>query len=116
MMEMKDLGKKIDTETPLTVAGDKETKISYPSFSISGGQIPDELGNIKNGDKCRLEIIIRKVGDNIDTYAKGEPRRIELEIHKLGYIGKKVSEDEYKNMSDEEKDKADEEEIIEDKE
>jgi len=112
-MEMIDLGKKIDTEIHQSVAGDKETKISYPSFSISGDQIPEELGNMKNGEKCHCEIIVRKIGDNIDTYAKGEPRRIELEIHKLGYKSDKVSEDEYKFMSDEEKDKADEEEVME---
>lgn len=110
---MIDLGKKIDTEAQPTVSEDKETKISYPSFSISGDQIPDELNNAKNGEKCRLEIIVRKIGDNIDTYAKGEPRRIELEIHKLGYEGSKVSEDEYKNMSEEEKDKQDEKEVME---
>ncbi len=110
-MEMLDLGKETETGTqPAENKGEK--KISYPSFSISGDQIPDELGNIKNGDKCRLEVIVRKVGDNIDTYAKGEPRRIELEIHKLGYVGKKVSEEEYKDMSDDEKDKADEKEVM----
>ncbi len=112
-MEMMDMGKKIDTEAQPTVAGDKETKISYPSFSISGDQIPEGLGNMKNGEKCHLDIIVRKIGDNIDTYAKGEPRRIEVEIHKLGYEGSKVNEDEYKNMSDEDKDKADEKEVME---
>jgi hypothetical protein len=112
MMEMKDIGHKSEMPAQPT-EGKQETKISYPGFSITGDQIPDELGNIKNGDKCRCEIVVRKIGDNIDTYAKGEPRRIELEIHKLGFAGKgKVSEDEYKNMSDEEKDKADEEEVM----
>lgn len=109
---MIDLGKKIDTEAQSTVSENKETKISYPSFSISGDQIPDGIGDMKNGEKCRCEIIVRKVGDNIDTYAKGEPRRIELEIHKLGYEGSKVSEEDYKNMTDEEKDKTDEDEVL----
>lgn len=112
MMEMMDMGKKIDTEAQPTVAGNKETKIFYPSFSISGGQIPEELGNMKNGEKCHLDIIVRKIGDNIDTYAKGEPRRIKVEIHKLGYEGSKVSKEEYKNMSDEGKDKIDEEQVM----
>ena len=110
---MIDMGHKSEMGPQPTVAGDKETKISYPSFSISEDKIPEEMGNMKNGEKCRCEIIVRKIGDNIDTYAKGEPRRIEVEIHKLGYEGSKVSEEDYKSMSDEEKDKADEEEVME---
>ena len=113
-MEMTNLGRKIDNDTQPTVSGgNEETKISYPSFSISGDQIPAGLEDVKNGEKRNCEIIVRKIGDNIDTYAKGEPRRIELEIHKLGYIGKGVSKDEYDNMSDDEKDKADEKEVME---
>lgn len=111
-MDMIDLGQKHETGGEVTTASNKETKISYPSFSISGDQIPDGMDDMKNGEKCRCEIIVRKVGDNIDTYAKGEPRRIELEIHKLGYEGSKVSEEDYKNMSDEEKDKIDEKEAL----
>lgn len=110
--KMHDLGKETETGMqPTEVKGEK--KISYPSFSISGDQIPDELGDVKNGEKASCHIIVRKIGDNIDTYAKDEPRRIELEIHKLGCMGKsEVNEDEYKNMSDEEKDKADEKEVM----
>ena len=113
---MIDMGTKQETGGEIPTVSKQETKISYPSFSISGDKIPEGIGDMKNGEKCRCEIIVRKVGDNIDTYAKGEPRRIELEIHKLGYEGNKVSEDEYKNMSDEEKDKADEEEVMKEKE
>lgn len=111
---MIDMGRKQEQPTSQpAIEGEKiEPKITYPTFSITDDQIPDELNNAKNNDKCRLEIIVRKIGDNIDTYAKGEPRRIELEIHKLGYIGKKVSVGEYKNMSNEEKDKVDEAEIL----
>ncbi len=110
------MGKKQEScgESPI-IAGSKETKISYPSFSISEDKIPEEMGNMKNGEKCRCEIIVRKVGDNIDTYAKGEPRRIVVEIHKLGCMDSKVSEEEYKSMSDEEKDKMDEEEVMSEK-
>ncbi len=107
------MGKKQEScgESP-TITDSKETKISYPSFSISEDKIPEEMGDMKNGEKCRCEIIVRKVGDNIDTYAKGEPRRIEVEIHKLSCMDSKVSEDEYKSLSEEEKDKADEEEVM----
>lgn len=111
-MEMRDLGKEREIGGVPTEAKD-EKKISYPGFSISGDQIPDELKNSKLKDMCRLEIIVRKTGDNIDTYVKGEPRRVELEIQKLGYVGKKVSEEEYKKMSDDDKDKADEKEVLE---
>ena len=111
---MIDMGTKQETGGKIApIQADKEIKISYPSFSISGDKIPEGIEDMKIGEKCRCEIIVRKVGDNIDTYAKGEPRRIELEIHKLGYVGSKVSEDEYKNMSDEEKDKTDEKEVME---
>ena len=78
-----------------------------------GDQIPDELKNIKNNEMCRLELIVRKVGDNIDTYAEGQPRRIEVEIHKLGYIaqaGKKTFE-EYDKSSKEEKEEYDKESV-----
>ncbi len=112
-MEMMDMGKKQEScgESP-TIVNNTETKISYPSFSISEDKIPEEMGNMKSGEKCRCEIIVRKVGDNIDTYTKGEPRRIEVEIHKLGCMDSKVSEDEYKDMTDAEKDKADEKDVL----
>lgn len=111
---MMDMGQKHETGGECCpTQSNKETKISYPSFSISGDKIPSEIGDMKNGEKCRCEIIVRKIGDNIDTYAKGEPRRIEVEIHKLGYSGDaKIPKDEYENMSDEEKDKADEQEVM----
>ena len=111
-MDLIDMGHKSEMPSQPTGASKQETKISYPGFSMTGDQIPKELGNMKNGEKCRCEIIVRKIGDNIDTYAKGEPRRIEVEIHKLGCMEGKISEDEYKEMSDEEKDKADEKEVM----
>lgn len=109
---MVDMGRETETGMQPT-EGKGEKKITYSTFSMTGDQIPDELGNMKNGEKCHCEIIVRKIGDNIDTYAKGEPRRIEVEIHKLGCMDSKISEDEYKDMSDEEKDKADEKEVME---
>ena len=109
-MEMMDMGR--ETETGMQPAESKgEKKITYSTFSMTGDQIPEELGNMKNGEKCHCEIIVRKIGDNIDTYAKGEPRRIEIEIHKLGCMGE-MNKDEYDKLSDEEKDKADEKEVM----
>ena len=110
-MNMMDMGRK--NEGP-TAVGENEgkTRISYPGFSITGDKIPEELANAKVGDKCRLEIIVKKIGDRIDTYGKGEPS-IEIEVHSLGYIGKagKLSKEEYLGKSDDEKSKYDEEQV-----
>ena len=110
-MEMIDMGKEVETgEQPTEVKGSK--KVSYSGFSMVGDQIPEELGNMKNGEKCHLHIVVRKVGDTLDTYSKGEPRRVEVEIHKLGAIEGMTAE-EYGNLSDEEKDKKDKESVEE---
>lgn len=110
-MDMMDMGKK--SESPTMVGEEKgKTRISYPSFSISGDKIPQELADAKVGDKCRCEIVIKKIGYSIDTYNKGE-NRVEVEIHSLGYIGKagKLSKEEYLSKSDEDKAKYDEEQV-----
>lgn len=111
MIEMMDMGKKQDN--PNMMGEEKgKIRINYPSFSINGDKIPEELADAKVGDMCRCEIIIKKIGDSIDTYGKGESR-IEVEIHKLGYIGKsgKLSKEEYLSKSDDEKAKYDEEQV-----
>ncbi len=107
---MMDMGHK--EESPTVVGENKgETRVHYPSFSMEGDQIPEELKNATLEDMCRCEIIIKKVGDSIATYTKGQPRRVEVEIHKLGYIahaGKKTFE-EYDKSSKEEKENYDKE-------
>lgn len=116
---MIDLGQKEEGPVAVESAGkSKKQKIRYPSFSMRGEDIPEELKNAKNGDMCRCEIIIRKIGDNIDTYAEGEPRRVEVEVRKLGYIGKagKMSKEEYLNASDDEREKNDKENMEEEPE
>ena len=107
-MELKDLGRKEPRPTSPGEAT-QEDRIIYPLFSLTGDKIPEELGNAKLEEMRRCEIIIKKVGDSIDIYAKGQPRRVELEIHKLGYIGKagKMSKEEYLKASDEEREKND---------
>ena len=110
---MMDMGKKISTGQPIESHNSDKEKISYPSFSLSGDKIPDELANAKVGETCHLDIIVKKVSDSIDTYGDGEPR-VEVEIRKLAYKGSKVNADEYKKMSSEEKDMADEKEVMED--
>jgi hypothetical protein len=112
MMEMIDMGHKMEEPTAVG-EGKEKNKMSYPSFSITGDKIPDELKSAELETMCRCEIIIKKVGDDIDTYAEGQPRRIQLEIHKLGYIGKagKVTKDEYLAKSPEERDTYDREQV-----
>lgn len=105
------MGKKHDSGE-MAVPSEGKQRISYPTFSLSGDRIPEELANAKVGDTCRLNIIVKKFADSIDTYGDGESR-VEVEIRKLEYQSGKVSIDEYKNMTSEEKDKADEEEILE---
>ena len=106
-MELIDMGRK--EETPTTVGEDK-SRISYPSFSIQGDKIPEELKTAPVGGLCRLEIVVKKIGDSIDTYDKQEPR-VEVEIRKLGYIGKagKLSKEEYLGKSEEERAEYDKE-------
>ena len=113
----KDMGnKEKPIETDSAVASEqKEPRIHYPVFSISGDRIIEELANAKVGDMCRLEIVVKKVADSIDGYDK-EPR-VELEVHKMGYLAKagKKNFEEYDKMNEEEKEKYDKEDI-EDKE
>jgi hypothetical protein len=116
-MEMMDMGKKIDNESqPAVPSSGKKNRISYPGFSISE-IIPQELKDAPVGSTCRLEIIVKKTGDTIETYNEGKPR-VELEIHKLGYIGKagKMGKEEYLNASEEDREKNDKENIEEEKE
>lgn len=107
---MKDMGKKQDTGE-VAVAPESKSRVSYPTFSLSGDRIPPELADAKVGDTCELNIIVKKVADSIDTYGDGEPR-IEVEIRKLEYESGKVSADEYKNMTSDEKDKADAADVL----
>ncbi len=109
---MMDMGKKKEIEMQPTEGKSKEVKMSYPSFGMTGDKIPTEIANAKVGDMGRCEIIIKKIGDSIDTYGKGESR-VEVEIHKLGYLGKsgKLTKEEYMSKNDEEKAKYDEEQV-----
>jgi hypothetical protein len=102
-MNLIDMGRK-SNETPAIAEGGKKIKISYPGFSMCDNQIPEELASAKVGDMCRLEIVVKKTGDDIDTYDDNKPR-IQVEIHKLGYIGKagKLSKEEYFSKSEEER-------------
>ncbi len=108
---MIDMGKKHKMDLTTNSPSDAKERISYPSFSISGDKIPDELANAKVGDTCTLQIVVKKVSDSVSSYDNNE-QRVELEIHKLGYKGKKLSSNEYKNLSSEDRDKADEDDVL----
>ncbi len=110
---MQDMGHKEEGPTIATEGKSKKVKISYPGFSIKGDNIPGELNKAENGTLHRIEIIVRKTGDNIDTYVEGEPHRVEMEVHKLGYIGKagKLSREEYLGKSEEDRAKYDQEQL-----
>lgn len=83
----------------------EETRIVYPSFTIVGDKISEELKNAKLETMHRCEICIKKVGDDIDTYAANQPRRVQVEIHKMGYMGEsvKATDDEFKDMTPDER-------------
>lgn len=108
MMKYKDMGMKINMPEALPVEG-KKAKISYPCLTLTGDQVPDELKDANNETMCRFEIIARKTGDSIDTYAEGEPRRINLEVQKMAYVGKggKATKEEYMGMNDKEREEYD---------
>jgi hypothetical protein len=116
MMELKDMGykDKISTGAPVEA---KQPQIRFPSFSLERN-IPEELMGKDIGETCRLELVVKVVGKSINQYSENKNERIELEIHKLGYIGKagKMGKEEYLNASDEEREKNDKENIEEDKE
>ena len=111
-MELMDMGRKEEglTSVAPTEGKSKKVRISYPGFSMRGDSIPEEMKKATVGDMCRCEIVIKKIGDSIDTYSNQEPR-VEVEIRQLGYLGKagKLNKDEYLNASDEEREKNDKE-------
>jgi len=112
MVKMIDMGMK-EKKGDAPVEAKSETRISYPGFSLEGDKIPEELKDAKLEQMCRLEIVVKKMGDGIATYTEGKPRRVEVEIHQLGYLadaGKK-SFKEYDKMSDEEKEEYDRESV-----
>jgi len=109
-----DMGEK--REEPQAVSsgqGPKVAKVHYTGFSMRGDKIPEELKTAKNGQMCRLEIVVRKIGDNIDTYTEDEPRRIEVEIRKLGYLASagKKNKDEYLKMNSQDREEYDKQQV-----
>ncbi len=98
MEEMMDLGTK-SQETAIPEKPKKSNKVSYPSVTI------DKDMGMKMGQEVMMKG--RVSGIRKDNYGES----ITIEVMKCGKT-KKVSEDEYMNMSDEDKDKADEENVM----
>lgn len=116
-MKYVDMGHKMEAY-PVEASNKERTsvakvRIDYPHLSFVGDQIPDELKDVPNDGMCRLEIIVRKTGDSIDTYAEDEPRRIEVEVQKMAYIGKggKATKDEYLSMDENEREEYDKRDV-----
>lgn len=106
-MELKNMGYKDSTSTAVP-SETKQPQIRFPSFSLEKN-IPEDLMGKDIGEMCRLELVVKIVGKSINQYSENKNERVELEIHKLGYIGKagKLSKEEYLSKSDEEREKYD---------
>lgn len=104
MMELLDMGYKDEVPTVIGNEEKKQPKTRYPSFSLHKN-IPENLSSKDVGEMCRIELIVKVIGKSIDQYSEDRNERIELEIHKMGFIsnGSKLSKGEYLKLSDNEK-------------
>lgn len=108
---MVDMGYKDSVATAIPNES-KEPKVRYPSFSIQKN-IPKDLMSKDIGATCRIELIVKVVGKSIDQYSEDRDERLELEIHKLGYVsdaGKKTKE-EYLSMDEKGREEYDKEDL-----
>lgn len=110
-MDLKDMGYK-DSVSMAVNEKQSEPKVRYPSFSLHKN-IPEELMSKDIGEVCRIELVVKVIGKSIDQYSEDRHERLELEIHKLGFIGKagKLSKEEYLGKSEEERAKYDKERL-----
>ena len=88
--------------------GENKKEKYYPSTYLSSKKLP-EIANYDVGDKCRLISEVKVIGKREKEDGEVE---IEVETHQCGVMKGKVSEEDYKSMSDEEKDRADEKEVM----
>ncbi len=103
-MEMMDMGwKPKETERP-QVTSSEAPKMQYPRMYIERN-VPPDLMDKDVGHICRLEILAKVVSKSIDERDENKNERLELEIHKMGYLGKsgKATKEEYIAMDDEKK-------------
>ena len=100
---LKDMGYK-DSMGTVGPSEQKEPKIRYPSFSLSKN-IPPELMGKDMGATCRIELVVKVIGKSIDQYSEDRHERLELEIHKLGYLANSEgkTKDEYLGMDEDQR-------------
>ena len=97
---LKDMGFKDSAPAPTEA---KSPKVRYPSLSLDKN-IPEELMGKDIGDTCRLELVVKVMGKSINQYSEDKNERIELEIHKCGYLsGGGKTKDEYIEMSEDDR-------------
>ncbi len=112
-MELHDMGTTpTETDSPTvaqSLGGNK--KKYYPRTSLSSDKLPG-IEDLDIGDKIKLCSVAKIIGKREQEDGKVE---VEVETLQCGIMDDKVSEDEYKDMSEEEKDKADEKEVMDEK-
>ena len=109
MDKMNDMGEEREEIQEAVPEGHTKKEKYYPTMSVSSEQMPEMKGK-KFGDKVSFHIMGEVTGVHEDYHNKEEVS-YEIEIKQCGMMGK-MSEEEYKDMSDEEKDKADEKEVM----
>lgn len=107
-MELYDMGykpKKTDMSQPVNA---EEPKVQYPHMYIDR-KVPASLMDKEVGAMCRLEVVAKIVSKSVDDRGEDNVERLELQIHKLGYIGNagKKTREEYLNSSEEEREEYD---------
>jgi len=109
-MELHDMGEIRNTVGEIAPTQGKSKKEKYyPSTYLSSKKLP-EIAAYDVGDKCRLVSEVKVIGKREKEDGEIE---VEVETRQCGIMKGKVSENEYKDMSDEEKDEADEKEVME---
>jgi hypothetical protein len=90
----------------------RESQVRYPSICLSEN-VPDDLFDKEVGSTCRIEVIVKITSKGMDERDGQERRRMDLEIHKLGYIANsdKKSKEEYLSMDENSREKYDEDNL-----
>jgi len=111
-MKMVDMGKKHkNDEAPMPSTGSK-SHVSYPRLDMYD-KVPPELMKKDVGDMCRIEVIGKIVNKGVRDDENGKRESMDIEIHKMGYIGKagKRTKEEYSKMNQDEKEAYDKESV-----
>ena len=113
MPKMTDMGFKYpETEAQPASPSNGDRKTHYPTLFLSD-KVPDDLMGKEIGAMCRIEIVAKVTSKGINESGKKKSQRMDLEIHKMGLIGKagKATKKEYIEMNDDEKRQYDMEDL-----